>query len=450
MDKLTALDAGFVELEDANIAIHIGAAAVFEGPPPSTAEAIARYEHLVLAHPRYRQVLSRAPLDVRRPRWRDAGHVDLGYHVRRTALPSPGARRQLEDLMGLVMSGRLDPDRPLWEAWIVEDLADGHWAVITKVHHSLVDGVGGMATLLDLLDPVGDEAGLAALPVTSVAAGVPALLSGAWRRLSDVRRHPLGASASLARTAISLSKAASLLRLAAPSSLNGTITRDRYYRTLTVERADIETVRRALGGTVNDVVLTLVARGFHDLLLARGEQPVNRAVRCLVPMNVRGRSELKSESNKITFGLVDLPTAFAEPLDTYLSMRSRINEVKGSSVAGIVAGAFALADLVPSPIASAALAGFRRIPQRIVTTITTNVPGPQGDHALFGRRLVALYPYVPIADHIRVAIAVTSSGDKYHFGLTCDRRAIRNPDVFVNAMATALSELTKQAEGMNS
>ena len=443
MERLSALDAGFLELEDSHVAVHLGGAAVFAGPAPATEELIGRFEHVIARNPRYRQVLARAPLDVRRPRWRDGGRLDLDYHVRRIAIPAPGGRAQLEDMIALIMSARLDTERPLWEAWLIEGLQGDMWAVVIKVHHSVVDGVGGMGTLLDLLDPC--DANLSALPVTSMPTAVSDLLHRAWRGFTAARQHPLRAPVSLVRTAAAVPRSFGLLRLAAPTSLNGALGRDRLYRTLSVDQADIRAVRHALGGTVNDVVLAMVARGFHDLLLARGDQPSHGAARCLVPVNVRGAKELNAGTNKITFVLVDLPTEYGDARDAYLAIRARVSQVKGSNTAGVVAVGFALANLVPSGIASAALAAFRRVPQRIVTTITTNVPGPGGSQSLLGHRMLALYPYVPIAERIRIAVAVTSYGEELHFGVTFDRSAFRHPDVFVAAMDQALRDLVKCA-----
>ena len=446
MSHLTALDAAFVELEDQHVALHIGSAAVFEGPAPTTAEVTDRYEAFVALHPRYRQMLSRAPLDLRRPEWRRA-LVDFDYHVRRTAVPAPGRRRQLEALVGRIMSTPLDPDRPLWEAWIVEGLHGGQWALVFKVHHSIVDGVGGMQTLVDLFDPGSDDSRAAPIPSPPPrAAASPAQALGRTsRRIVDLGRTAFGLPVSLARVVAGLPVAVRALRFAPPSSLNGELGRSRTFRALTVERAHVDAVRRRFGGTVNDVVLAMVARGFHGLLTARGEAPVPGAVRCMVPVNRRPASDAGSAANKITVVLVDLPVEMSDTRDAYLTLRSRVRGVKRSSAAHAVETGLALADRVPSPVASAVLAAVRQVPQRIITTICTNVPGPRDPQSFLGRRLVALYPYVPIADRIRIAVAVTSYDGRLHFGVTCDRTSVRDADRFVEGMATGLRELVISA-----
>lgn len=441
MDHLTALDAAFIELEDTHVALHIGSVAVFEGPPPDAAEVHERWEHFVSGHERYRQVLARSPLDLRRPRWCDAV-ADLGFHLRRTAIPGPGGRRQLERLVGRIMSTPLDPDRPLWEAWIVEGLRGGRWALLLKVHHSVVDGVGGMQTLLDVFDPQ-DVATVHPGPVTSHmrSRAVGRSLGRATHRAVGIARTAAVLPASGARFVAGVPAGVRALRFAPPSSLNGALGRSRTYRVLAAEQADVAIVRERFGGTVNDVVLAMVSRGFHDLLAARGEVPAPGLVHCMVPVNVRSAAESGTGANKVSFVLVDLPVEMGDSRDAHAALRRRIGKVKKSSAKRAVQTGFALADHVPAPVASAFVTVVRQLPQRIVTTICTNVPGPRSTQTLFGRRLLALYPYVPIGDRVRIAVAVTSYAGRLYFGVTCDRSSVPDADLFVTAMSSGLKEL---------
>jgi len=442
MDHLTALDAAFLELEDSHVALHIGSAAVFEGPPPDSAQVRERWEHFVATHERYRQVLARLPFDVRRPQWRDEV-VDLDFHLRRTAVPRPGRRQQLERLVGRIMSTPLDADRPLWEAWIVEGLRGGQWALLFKVHHSVVDGVGGMQTLLDVLDPKGvgpsqeDAPGALDRRPQSVARS----LGRTSRRVVGVARTAVGLPVSSLRFVAGVPAGVRALRFAPPSSLNGALGRSRTYRVLTAEQAHVTAIRERCGGTVNDVVLAMVSRGFHDLLTARDEVPTAGLVRCMVPVNVRIDAENGAGANKVSFVLVDLPVEMADTRDAHSALRRRVGNVKRSSAKSAVQTGFALADHVPAPVASAFVTALRQVPQRIVTTICTNVPGPRTVQTLFGRRLVALYPYVPIGDRVRIAVAVTSYAGRLYFGVTCDRSSVPDADVFVKGMAAGLREL---------
>jgi diacylglycerol O-acyltransferase len=329
----------------------------------------------------------------------------------------------------------------------VEGLLGGQWALVFKVHHSIVDGVGGMQTLLDLLDP-GDSLPLppaAPRPTSSPDRSRAYRLGRTARHAVDFARATVALPVAAGRFVTGIPAGLHALRFAPSSSLNGELGRARTFRTLTVDRAEIDVVRDRFGGTVNDVVLAMVSNGFHDLLKQRGEKPVPGAVRCMVPVNVRTATEAAVGANKVSFVLVDLPVELSDPRDVYVALRSRIGKVKRSSAKNVLKTGFALADQVPAPIASAFIAAVRQVPQRIVTTICTNVPGPRTPQTLFGRPLVALYPYVPIGDRVRIAVAVTSHDGRMHFGVTCDRRSVQDADVFVEAMATGLRDLAKLA-----
>lgn len=433
MRRPSALDTVFLHLEDDHVALHIAATALFEGPAPAREELRRRCARVVATSPHYRQLLRRTALDLRSPRWVDAGELDLDYHLRRTALPAPGTTTQLEQLIGRLMSQPLDPDKPLWEAWVVEGLEDGRWALLVKAHHSLVDGLGGMALFARLLD--------GGRPVLDGAHSGSTLL----RRLLDTAAAPHHTARGLVGSAGGVLRYAASLRPTTASSLTGPLGRARRYRTLTVDLADVRTVRDAFGGTVNDVVLTMVTRAFHTLLTERGETPGPHVVRCLVPVSTRTAAQAHDGANRISTLLLDLPVEHADPTTIHALVRSRMTELKSSGEAGAGAHGFALADLLPAPAVAGAMSLLRRIPQRVVTTVTTNVPGPRRPQTLLGRPMLALYPYVPIAERIRIAVAVSSYVDHLHFGITCDRTAVPDVDVFVAALADALHDLVKDA-----
>jgi len=436
MPSMRALDAFFLQLEDRHVALHIGAVAVFEGPPPSADELRQRYVRIVADSPHSRQALRHVPFEMGRPRWVDAGELDLDYHVRRTALPAPGGPAQLERLVGRLMSHPLDPDRPLWEAWAVEGLEEGRWALLTKVHHSVVDGLGGMALFAELLDASPARRPLAVRTEPNL---VRRLLDTTWVT-------GRGAGAVLEAVAGTVRLVGSL-RPTAPSSLTGALGTPRRYRTLSVALDDVRTVRETFGGTINDVVLAMVTRGFHELLLARGEPTPTGAVRCLVPVSTRSAAEAHAGANRISLLLVDLPVDSAEPAATYRLLRTRLDTLKASGEAKAGGRGFAAVDLLPAPLVAAAMNLARRVPQRVVTTVATNVPGPRAAQTLLGRRMLTLYPYVPIAEGIRIAVAVTSYRDQLHFGVTCDWAAVPDVDVFVAALADGLADLVKDATG---
>lgn len=441
VQPLSALDTVFLHLEDERAALHIAATAVFDGPPPSTRELTARFGAFIAAAPRYRQVLRRAPFDLQRPRWVDVpGDFDLEYHLRRTALPSPAGADQLDQLVGRQLSEPLDPDRPMWEACVVEGLADGRWALVIKAHHSMIDGLGGMALFTRLLDQ----------PRTPVRALLlrrpePAPTRAIVERLGDAVRLTGRIVRTAGRTSDGLLRYIGSLRPTTASSLTGSLGRAREYRTLTVDLADVRTVREAFGGTVNDVVLAMVTRGFRDLLLSRSEPPAPHSVRCLVPASTRAADRAAGGANSITPLLTRLPVEIDDAFAAYQALRLGMDALKasGEGIAGVVG--FAIADLLPEPALAAALGAVRRFPQRVVTTVATNVPGPRRSRRMLGRRMVALYPYVPIAERIRVAVAVTCYVDQLYFGVTCDRASVPDVDIFRAAMADGLADLVKSA-----
>lgn len=432
MARLSPLDAGFLQLEDSHVALHIGSLAIFDGPVPSERELRGRYARVAAASPWYGQRLRRAPFDLRRPTWSEPGAVDLDYHLRRTALPAPGASRQLERLVGRIMSYRLDPDRPLWEAWVVEGLEAGRWALVTKVHHSVVDGLGGMALFGQLLDLDRGDAPPSGEPRTPLPRPRKQAPAPAW-------------PARLARTGSGALQYVRSLWPTASSSLTGPLGSARGYRVLTVEMTDVRAVRVALGGTVNDVMLAMVSRGFHDLLAARGEAVRRAGVRCLVPVATRPVTQAGHGANRISALLADLPVDCADTATAFAVLRERMGHLKRSGEAGAGTGGLAVANVLPSAVVAAALAVLRRVPQRVLTTVATNVPGPRRSQSLLGRPMIALYPYVPIAERIRIGVAVTSYADRLHFGITCDRASVPDVDVFVTAMADGLADLVKVA-----
>lgn len=441
MDRLSSLDAGFWEFEDEHAALHIGAIAVFEGPPPTHGEIADRYRTTLDLTPRYRQKMRRSWLGLRRPVWADDPDFDLDYHLRRTALAAPGEKPELERLIGRLMTTHLDPSRPLWEAWLIEGLSGGEWAFVVKLHHSLADGVGGMALFTDLLsDAPGDEGPRrAAAPAQRGDRQWPlaALVSGAL--------HPGRVAQGVVAGVRGVVEYLPLLRPTAANSLSGPLGAPRRYRTVTAEFTDIARVKAAFGGTVNDVALAMVTAGFRDLLASRGEPLEPRSVRSMVPVSLRSRAELHDAANRVTMMLIDLPVEVLDPLDAYRAVTARTSAAKSSGEASTGHLSFAMADLLPAPVVSRSMHAFARFPQRIITTVTTNVPGPRNTAYLLGRRMLALYPYVPIADRIRIGVAISSYDGELTFGVTCDRDSVPDADVLTAGMTGGLVELVKLA-----
>ena len=462
MDRLNALDAVFVDAEDADphVSMAIASIAVFEGPAPAHEEFLAYLAGRLPLVPRYRHKLRTIPFRLGRPVWVEDPDFDLRYHVRRTALPAPGGDRQLADLMARVMSQRLDRDHPLWEYWVVEGLAEGRWALISKVHHCMVDGVSGTDLYRVIFDfspepspparaddrtvnaePSAVElAARAALDAVMLPAREALALRGAAADLAGSLRQ----AAEMARAVARLAPAA---RPATGSSLSGHIGRQRRYTWARVSLDDVKTIKQALGGTVNDVVLTAISGGFRALLLARGEQPGSHMVRSLVPVSVRAPGAESVYDNQVSALLADLPVHVADPVERLAAVRSELTTLKESKEAMLGEALTSVGRFTPFPFASWWSRLAFGLPQREIVTVTTNVPGPRQTLYGMGRRLLEIIPYVPIATTLRTGISIFTYGGQVTFGITGDFAANPDLDVLAHGIEDGAAELLKAARG---
>ncbi|MGH2820855.1 MAG: wax ester/triacylglycerol synthase domain-containing protein, partial [Actinomycetota bacterium] len=269
--RLTVLDEMFLHLEGPDTHMHVGGVAIFEGPPPPYEEVldmVRRRLHLV---PRFRQKLTLVPFGLGRPLWTDDIHFNLEYHVRHTALPAPGDKAQLNRLVARIMSQQLDRSKPLWEMWMAEGLGGGRFALISKTHHCLVDGISGadiMSVMMDLEpepeevepaawrprpEPTQEELFVGALRerLTSPAEAIRSAQSVAM----DPRSFPGAIAGSLKAVGAFVGSSFS----APPSSLNVPIGPHRRLETVLADLDELKAVKNAHGGTVNDVVLAVVS-----------------------------------------------------------------------------------------------------------------------------------------------------------------------------------------------
>jgi len=460
MDRLSSLDALFIDAEDQDphTSMAIASIAVFEGPPPTHEEFLAFLTGRLPLVPRYRQKLHTVPFRLGRPVWVDDPHFDLGYHVRRTALPAPGGDRQLAELMARVMSQRLDRDHPLWEYWVIEGLAEDRWALISKVHHCMVDGVSGTDLYRGIFDfttepspPAADDHPPGAEPSPlELAAG--AVLDDAvlplreTLALGSAASDPAGAIRHAADTVRGLVKWAPAAWPATGSSLTGPIGRERRFTWVRASLDDVKLIKRELGGTVNDVVLAAITGGFRELLLARGEPPGPHMVRSLVPVSVRAPGEENVYGNQVSALLADLPVHIADPAERLAAVQAGLRALKAGkeAMAGeslVRLGRYSLYSLT---------SWWTRLafglPQREIVTVTTNVPGPQQPLYGMGRRLVEIIPYVPIATTLRTGIAIFTYCGTVTFGITGDFAANPDLDVLARGIESGLSELLAAAQ----
>ena len=454
MEKMSALDASFLDVEDAVSHMHIGSIGIFEGPPPLYEELRGMVLGKLPLVPRYRQVVCTIPLSVGRPAWVDDPHFNLDYHLRRTGLPAPGGEQELRRLVGRVMSQQLDRSKPLWEMWAVEGLDRDRWVLISKIHHCMVDGVSGTDLIAVLMDrePVSAPPAVRAWapqappsPAMLLASGIAENLLIPWeaaRALSSPDRI-LQRGGEAVR---GLLRFADVTRPTPRSSLNGPLGPHRRWSWARARLSEVKEVRTALGGTVNDVVLAAITGGFRRLIISRGES-VDRVVRTLIPVSVRSSTEQGVYNNRVSAMFADLPVGIEDPVERLHSIRAQMADLKESheAVAGEVLtslGGFA----APLLLALAERLATR-VPQHNVNTVTTNVPGPQYPLYACGRRMLESLPYVPLGGHVRVGVAIYSYDGACTFGVTGDYDAAPDIDILCEGIERSMAELLSRSRG---
>ncbi len=460
MDHMSTLDAEFLYLEDGVVQMHIGSCAVFEGPAPPFEEFVALTESKLPLVPRYRQKVREVPLGFGRPVWVDDPHFTMDYHVRHTALPEPGGAEQLRRLMGRIMSQPLDRSRPLWETWIVEGLEDGRWAAISKVHHSIVDGVSGVEMINALLDLEPDAPVAEIEPwepehqpeaVSLVADSISGFVGAMARRTGSIAismTRPEWWRSGLRGTGKALSTVTGTMQSEAPTGMDGPIGPHRRWDWTVVSLDDIKKIKTELGGTVNDVMLSAIAGGFRTLVEARGEDPDDFGVRTLVPVSVRAEDHHGEFNNQVSAMIGELPVGIADPRERFAAVHEQMAELKTSNEAEIGETITDLSDLAfPGLLALGSRATVRflasREGQRGVNTVTTNVPGPQFPLYALGRRMVGYYPYVPIFHGMRVGVAILSYDGQAAFGVTGDYESMPDIGVLARGIQDSVAELLK-------
>lgn len=462
MERLKPLDAQFIDAEDQDehASFAIASISVFEGPVPSYNEFFHAIDGRLPEVPLYRRKLRTVPLRLGPPVWVDDPAFDLHYHLRHTALPAPGCDQQLSDLMARLMAQRLDRDYPLWEYWLVEGLTDQRWAVISKIHHAMVDGVAGMDmyrvmfdTTLEPAPPLPDTPRATSPPsamklATQAAADMMQLPARTARTLGSAIAQPVNAVRQISQAARATAKLATAAAPAAESSLSGPIGRQRRYTWSRASLTDIKAIKRMLGGTVNDVVLAAISSGFRTLLLSRGEHPRPHMVPSLIPVSMRAPGEESLYENRLSILLANLPVHLDDPVDRLDAIRAELSELKRVREETVGQALVALGHVTPYPLASRVVRLAYRIPQREIVTIATNVPGPRQPLYSLGRRLIEIIPYVPIATTMRTGISIFSYCDKVTFGITGDYATTPDIGVLARGIEDGISELQKSRLAM--
>jgi diacylglycerol O-acyltransferase len=460
-DRLTALDTAFLDIETPSVHMHVGSVGIFEPGPLGRADGGIDFERVLeLAEsglrraPRFRQKLSRVPVSGH-PVWVDDAHFNLLYHLRHTALPLPGDERQLKRLVGRIMSQSLDRGKPMWELWFVEGLEGGRFAVVSKVHHCLVDGISGVDLLAAFMgrDPdyraevedhrwlprpppgpmrlLGDElARRAALPVQTLA-GAARALRGPRRALDRASRAATGFAEAVAAS----------LTPASPTPLNVPIGSHRRFDWTRFDFGIFREVKQKLGGTVNDVVLACVAGAMRRHLAGHDLDLQTLDFRVFVPVSTRTAQERGRLGNRVSLLVAQLPVDEADPRARLRRIGDEMQRLKGS---GQIEGTELLEE-ISDRTATALLTRFSRLAaaRRAYNMVVTNVPGPQFPVYLSGARMLETYPLVPLFSNQALGVALLSYDGGLHWGFNADWDAVPDLHDFVRAVDREFETLRK-------
>ena len=457
LDRLSSIDAGFLHVEEGGAHMHIGAVALFAGPAPSIEEFRAHIASRLPRLPRYRQRIQHMPFGTGRPLWVEDDTFRLDFHVRHTALPAPGGKRELLNLVDRVVGQRLDRTKPLWEIWLVDGVAGGRWAMVGKTHHAMIDGVSGVDLLSVLFDLSPETPAEEPQPwEPKPAPGTVGLLShGALGLVRNARElaatgldgvlHPREAVTSLAGSVGALGEAFRPFLDAAPKTvLNAKPGPHRLVEIVKTDLADYKKVKASSGGaTVNDVVLTAVAGALGRFLSERGMEVDGVELRACVPISLRQEAKRGALGNEIAIMNAPLPIGLQDPKQRLARVRQAMEDLKSSKQAE---GAKVLTSLEnalpPAVLARASRLGFS---SRLYNLLVTNVPGPQFPIYLLGRRLEELVPLAFLAPEHRLAIGIMSYDGQVTYGLIADADAVPDLARLAQHLRDCLAELVATA-----
>jgi WS/DGAT/MGAT family acyltransferase len=464
-ERLSALDASFLELEDANAHMHIGSVALFEAAPlkgPHGGIDIERIQRLmeVGLHrtPRYRQRIGRVPV-LDHPIWVDDDHFNLAYHLRHTRLPLPGDERQLKRLVGRIMSQQLDRGKPLWEMWVVEGVEGDRCALVTKAHHCMIDGVGSVELTGSVMrptpehDPRLDEPAPRWVPRPAPRPGRMLVDEVAYRARAlaataaptRALRHPRATGEALAGSLRDVGEALTAgLRPASPTPLNVDIGPHRRFDWTVMELDAVKAIRSKLGGTVNDVVLAIVAGALRRFLHRRGLRVENLDFRAMVPVNVRADIEREQMGNRVAMMVARLPLAAREPGERLARVAQETATLKRSHQAHGVQLLEELGDHSFTTLFT--LFGRLAAASRPFNLVVTNVPGPQFPVYVLGSRLLAAYPLVPLYQSQALGIALFSYAGRLYWGFNADWDALPDLHDIVEAVEHEQAALCQAAD----
>jgi diacylglycerol O-acyltransferase / wax synthase len=463
-DRLTFLDNSFLIMESAHSPMHVAGTAMFEAGPLRTPEGgvdIDKIRDYVLSRlhliPRYRQRLAYIPIE-NHPVWVDDRHFNIHYHVRHTALPKPGDERQLKRLAARIMSQHLDRQKPLWEMWIVEGLADHvHFAMITKIHHCMVDGMSSVDLLNVLLKPeptqafepaprwlprpapsrwelVSDAVGrYARLPI-EIARSIPEIVQEARDPHSDIRARLTALGETLGTG----------IRPVSDTPLNQRVGPHRRFDWLAMDLQEVKGVKNRVGGTLNDVVLATVAGALRRFLQRRGVDVAELDFRVMAPVSTRTEQERGTLGNRVSAWMVPMPLGERDPVRRLDAIRETTEHLKHSHQALGAAVLTQVGEWTPSTLLSlGARLATRALPFNLVVT---NVPGPQQTLYMLGARMLDNYGFIPLTDYLCLGVVLFSYAGKLCWGFTAEWDLLPDLHDFVSDIEASFRELSAVPE----
>ena len=462
-ERLSAMDTSFLVFESDRCPLHVSATVIYESGPMKRDGGgidvdIYRNATSAILHrvPRYRQKLEWVPI-VGHPVWVDDSEFNLDYHIRHTSLPQPGSLEQLKKLSARIMAQPLDHSKPLWESWVVEGLEGDHFAIISKFHHCMIDGSSGqeLAQILMSPDPdhrVGESAPThCPRPAPSGADLVRAevdryagLAVRSFRGLGGLRREASALRTEFLGRIGAFRRAFSAVReTPSDTPLNGRVGPHRRFDWLDMPLEDVKAVRRALGCTVNDVVLAIVAGGVRDFLLQRGVDLDPLDFRVATPVSIRGRDDRGNLGNRVSQWYIPLPVAETDPLERVERIRAVTRELKSSNSALDADAIMGLVEWTPTVLMSlAGRAASRALPYNLMVT---NVPGPQFPLYLQGAKMLAQYAQVPLSEGTALGVALVSYDGTLHWGFNADFELLPDLELFVKAIEASFRDLSRAA-----
>jgi len=455
--RLTSIDAGFLYAEKPEQPMHVGGCMVYEG---RVSRDELRRIMLDRLHrlPRYRQKVVFPPFSLAHPTWEDDPQFDIDQHVDEVTLAAPGDDGAMAEAGGRAYAGMIDRGHPLWKLCLIQGRADGNTAMVWKIHHAMIDGVSGVDLTMVLHDLTADAAPPAPPaapwqpkpppdPISLLHDAVRERLTEAAQSLTDeafrlLRPAELDARARQMTSAVT-SALPSLLRPAPPTPFNAPLSTERGFAWQALSFAEVRAVKSALGGTVNDVVLAVLAGALGRYLRAHGRPTAGVELRAMCPVSMRRPDERGMLGNLVSVLIAPLFVGIEDPIERLAAERAAMGELKERDQAGGLYAMTQLMNRVPAPWQ--ALGGQFAVSQTLFNTVSTNVPGPQIPLFLAGRRLLHWVPLGICSTGIGLFVAILSYDQRLTFGLTVDPRLVPDAWALAGHLEASFAELRAAA-----